>query len=190
MSFRQLWELAKMSKILITAFEPFGLIRGKLLNKNASKEVIDLVKDNLIHDANFEIISVNAQGEKLLCDKLNSYKPTGVICMGENLLQHGSSIHIEPYAIDSPVSTLTLGGINKIERSSFAEYAIEKFNQTQDSKIGTYYCNRAYLCSLRWCEANGSRPVVFVHVPVSGSRNVHGKQILKLVSLMKSYLNN
>jgi hypothetical protein len=104
-------------------------------------------------------------------------------------MQSGKNIHIEPYAINSPVQLIPLPALRLVMISDFASYAIKNFGQEYESKIGTYYCNRIYLWALRWGDSNGNRPVVFVHVPVMGNRNHHAKQIIRLLSLMKKHIS-
>jgi pyrrolidone-carboxylate peptidase len=66
-----------MSKVLITGFEPFGFIRKSIQNKNASKDVIDLIRNQTGHEAFFEILSVDQTGEETLQKILNNQRPAG-----------------------------------------------------------------------------------------------------------------
>src|SRR5881296_1004137 len=86
--------------ILVTAFEPFGLIRGSIpgLRGNRSKDLLGRLRDDreLAGQLTFEVLPVNADACTRLDDRL-SKGPSGVLLMGEDLL---ASIRLEPRAYD------------------------------------------------------------------------------------------
>jgi pyrrolidone-carboxylate peptidase len=176
-----------MAKILLTAFKPYGLIRGLFLQRNSSKEVLELIKKrNRFHDVNYEVLPVDKGAEKRL-DFILKREPTkGVVCLGELLVQPGRHIHIEPYAVTSVGNNF---GLHKTVESEFAKYAIDHFNQSPESKIGTYYCNKVYLRALKWSEDRAKCPVVFAHIPVAGDRNKHSNDVIKLLNLMRQWIS-
>ena len=161
--------MANGPAILITAFEPFGPIRGHVpgLRGNRSRDILGQLKaDRELADLlTFEVLPVSAAACARLDDRL-SEGPSGVLLMGEALL---SSIRLEPraYDPDAPqVGPLRLPGARS--RTSAFALAIAADMAARGvstaSGIGTYYCNRAYWLALGWSERVGGRPAVFFHV--------------------------
>jgi pyrrolidone-carboxylate peptidase len=159
--------MASGPAILVTAFEPFGLIRGHVpgLRGNRSRDILEQLRaDNELADQlAFEVLPVSAAACTRLDDRL-SHSPVGVLLMGEDLL---AGIRLEPraYDPDAQIGPLRLPG-TRWRTSAFAkEIAADMAARgvSTASWIGTYYCNRAYWHALGWSEQRG-RPAVFFHV--------------------------
>jgi hypothetical protein len=160
--------MASGPAILVTAFEPFGIIRGNVpgLRGNRSQDILGQLRADydFVDQLTFEVLPVSAAACTRLDDRL-SEGPFGVLMMGEDLL---SSIRLEPraYDPDSQIGWLRLPGA-KWRTSAFAkEIAGEMAARgvSTASGIGTYYCNRAYWHALGWSARRNWRPTVFLHV--------------------------
>jgi hypothetical protein len=160
--------MASGPAILVTAFEPFGPIRGHVpgLRGNRSRDILgQLTADNELVDLlTFEVLPVSAAACTRLDDRL-SEGPFGVLLMGEALL---SSIRLEPraYDPDAQIGPVRLPGA-QWRTSAFAkeiEAEMAARGVSTASGIDTYYCNRTYWHALGWSERMGGRPAVFFHV--------------------------
>jgi len=160
--------MASGPAILVTAFEPFGPIRGRVpgLRGNRSRDILgQLTADNeLVNQLTFEVLPVSAAACTRLEDRL-SEGPSGVLLMGEALL---SSIRLEPraYDPDAQIGPLRLPGA-RWRTSAFAKAIAADMaarGVSTASGIDTYYCNRAYWQALGWSERLNGRPAVFFHV--------------------------
>jgi pyrrolidone-carboxylate peptidase len=164
--------------ILIFAFKPFGL-KGALSGTNSSEQVLDQLKALAPTQHHYRTLDVGSETLPQLRSALEETDPAGVVGMGEFLLAPGKNIMVEPYAVDTPVTSLPLfGGIQKIERSTFAS---SREGHVHSSSIGTFYCNATYLEAIRWARSKGNRPVTFIHVPVVGDREAHCQQVRQVM---------
>lgn len=154
--------------ILVTAFEPFGIVRGSVpgLRGNRSRDILGLLRADydFADQLTFEVLPVSAAACTRLEDRL-SEGPSGVLLMGEDLL---SSIRVEPRAYDPDyqIGPLRLPGA-RTRTSGFATLIASDMKVrgvSSASGIGTYYCNRAYWDALGWSERMSGRPAVFFHV--------------------------
>ena len=154
--------------ILVTAFEPFGIVRGNVpgLRGNRSRDILGLLRADydFADQLTFEVLPVSAAACTRLEDRL-SEGPFGVLLMGEDLL---SNVRLEPraYDPDSQVGPLRLPGA-RTRTSSFARLIAPDMRArgvSTASGIGAYYCNRAYWDALGWSERMSGRPAVFFHV--------------------------
>lgn len=169
--------------ILLTAFKPFGIVR-KAMNKNASMEVLEKIRTISPENFHFAILDVSDQGISQLESAMSEASPSGVLCMGELLSLPGHQVKVEPFAIKSRPRLLPRFSFKKAESeaSAFAA-AVAPGN---DSTIGLYYCNAAYLSALNWARKGGA-PVGFVHIPVLGDRDEHANQVRKILWRMQNY---
>ena len=174
-----------MSKILITAFEPFGPIRGLVFKKNASLEVLEQIGANDLQNRfEYLVLPVSDDGEKMFADALESARPAGIVSMGEYLFQSPTNIKVEPCALRAPLSSLPRLGRGAEVFSPFAE-KIGHGEARERASIGLYYCNRIYIRGLDWAHKNGGRPSVFLHIPVFGDRKAHYHQTMAIVEQME-----
>jgi len=175
-----------MSKILITAFEPFGFFR-KLQGKNASKEILEKFQVSL--DSNkyeFKILKVSLKGVQEFQDQLNNTDPSAVLSMGE-LFWYSNKVFVEPYAHNitvSPLPVSLLSVLTKIKHLSLSAEIEHEDNpyltdeEAKRSHIGAYYCNRVYFEGLNWSKSfEKKRPCIFLHIPVLGDRNYQTEQV-------------
>jgi pyrrolidone-carboxylate peptidase len=169
-----------MTKILVTAFEPFGL-SGQLRQRNASSDILELLQ----HEHNYEFLKlpVAKSGLQILEEKLDTSRPSAILAMGEDLGMLPNGIRLEPFAYDASVTTNPLGHIGKKSVSSpFAKAALP---DNAPCGIGTYYCNGIYKTALDWASRNGNQPVGFIHVAVLGARKTQKKKVAAILDLMK-----
>ncbi|HEY3174601.1 MAG TPA: hypothetical protein VGK94_02440 [Candidatus Polarisedimenticolia bacterium] len=165
--------MAGSAPILVTAFEPFGPIRGHIpgLRGNRSEGVLEQLRTEYHGSANlaFEVLPVSGSGCDLLEARL-SQGPAGVLLMGEALL---AGLRLELRARDpkSQIGPIPLPGA-QWRTSPFAESIAEEMKSRGVSTatgIGTYYCNRAYWLAQEWAERMGNRPTVFFHMGLLAS---------------------
>jgi pyrrolidone-carboxylate peptidase len=155
--------------LLVTAFEPFGPIRGHVpgLKGNRSQGILSLLQQR--HqgepDLDFRVFPVSEDaGVQLQAILSGDNQPGGILLMGENLL---ANLRLEVLAIDPEhqLGPLRLAGAERIN-SSFAqslESELSVVGVSVKSGIGTYFCNRLYWIALQWAARTG-RPAVFLHV--------------------------
>ena len=91
----------RMSKILITAFSPFGL-RGFLTGRNASRQILHLIKDRFADQYEYLVLPVDSACEMLLSDALQSMESVGILSVGELLSLPPANIRVEPAAVLAP----------------------------------------------------------------------------------------
>lgn len=177
-----------MGKILITAFEPFGLIGSWVRNNNASKQVMDIMRQSNNNDLLYETLPTSDHAIPKFLDILDKEQPTGILSMGEHLLLPPNNIKLEPFAYDTGVNALPLVTLfAKTVTSDFAKSLSEK---NDSSSIGSYFCNQIYLQGLNWSKENGDIPVAFIHIPILGNHEEHAKQITNILQTMKSSAQN
>ena len=179
-----------MSKILITAFEPFGFLR-KLLGKNASKEILEKFQVSLDRNKyEFKILEVSLEGVQDFQAQLNNTDPSAVLSMGEHLLIFGK-VFVEPYAHDIPVTWSPFYSKNKKVDNPLLKDKKSKLYLTDEeakrSHIGAYYCNQVYLAGLNWSNTK-NRPCVFLHIPVLGDRNHQTEQVKNYLKRIEEIL--
>jgi pyrrolidone-carboxylate peptidase len=156
------------SPVLVTAFEPFGLVRGHVpgLRGNRSETLLDALRATMgsAADVTFERLPVSAECEGRLERRLRE-GPRGVLLMGEDLL---SGMRLEQKARDPShqIGFVGLPGAS-VRTSTFAQAIapdMQRRGVSTWSGIGTYYCNRAYWQALGWAGDVPQRRVVFFHV--------------------------
>ncbi len=174
-----------MSRILITAFEPFGLIGAWVRRANASAQVMSEIEKVNGDSFLYKTLPTTKDAIPELLETLEAEKPSGILSMGEHLLAFPEDIKIEPYAHDTFVSTLPLRHLfkNKV-RSDFVS---QMDDQLTSSLIGGYYCNQVYLQSMNWATKNGNVPVAFTHIPVLGDHEEHTDQVISVLQHMSDY---
>lgn len=170
--------------ILITAFEPFGFIRGTLMGANASLDVLEALRAEAPQAYHFRVLPVSEEGIAELGRTLRSLKPSGLLAMGENALLLPDRIVVEPFAINCRPSILPdfLVGGEKVG-SPFAE---KVGAEDPDSRMGRYFCNAAHLAGLQWAAGSMGEPVAFVHIPVLPPRARHVEQVRSLLRQMEN----
>lgn len=176
-----------MNTILVTAFEPFGLRNTPLFSENASKNVLQALAGTFGRDVICEVLPVSKHSENVLLDLCALHRPAGILMLGESLIQSPGEICVEPYAVDTVLNRFPIGGVQPIVMSAFAEKILE--GKRNSSSIGSQECNRCYLRALGWASANGSVPVVFIHIPVFGVRRDHARQVLEVFHRLKEAVN-
>ncbi len=100
--------------------------------------------------------------------------------MGEARLYREGPVHIEPLAVDD---SATDGEV--VVPSPCARRLIKRRRQPPVSRIGRYYCNRAYLTALNWSRNDGNAPVVFVHIAVDGNRRQQARQLAEVLRMLR-----
>ena len=173
-------------KILITAFEPFGLTGAFLRKANASLDVMTRLQAALPEDQyDFLTLPVADDAADLLRDHLDRTQPEGVLCLGELLTLKPGSVNLEPYAHDLGATLNPLAPLMGAEilKSAFAESAAPMKKMT--STIGAYHCNNIYKTALQWSGANQDVPAAFMHVAVLGDRDRQSAAVLETVQAMR-----
>lgn len=130
--------------ILITGFEPFGLI-GRALNINPSEIMARKLYSEITKLAvDLIILPVNEKCIPILINKLEKYDYNLIFMMG------GMSTW---FRIETKTST------GKISR--FAERIKKKLKDKSIEMIGDYYCGRTYDLALRY-----NPNTIFIHLPL------------------------
>lgn len=176
-----------MKKILITAFEPFGLTGAFLRKANASGEVMGRLQAILPPDQyDFLTLPVSSQSAEIFQRHLKALKPDGVLCLGEHLTLKPGHVQLENYAHDCAVSLNPLTPFmgQRVLSSAFAESIAPLKNK---STIGAYHCNNIYKNALQWSQANDGAPAAFLHVAVFGDRDRQSADVLKVVGAMQDF---
>lgn len=167
--------------ILVTAFKPFGFIRGWLMKKNSSLEVLEALQAENPGNHHFLVLDVSDQGIETLKKTVRQLKPSGILSMGEYALLSGERVILEPFAVNCRPSIMPdIFGDPKVE----SPFARGHGAGPEDSVIGRYYCNAAYLAGLEWASQSRGQPVAFVHVPILGDRSKHVEQVRKILAQM------
>lgn len=174
-----------MSRILVTSFEPFGLVGRFIRRANASHDVALALKAALpAAEYDFLRLPVSDKAHGILAQHLNSRKPAGVLCMGEYGGLASGTVNLEPYAHDHGVSHRPKAGTDGIPRliSPFAQSVAPQ----NSSSIGLYYCNAIYRQVLLWARAQ-ARPVpaAFIHVAVLGDRGGQVRAVSAILDKLK-----
>ncbi len=157
------------SPLLVTAFEPFGPIRGNVpgLKGNRSQDLLSMLQRKHQGEAtwDFRVLPVDQDaGSQLQAILAGDRQPGGILLMGEDLL---ANVRLEVLALDPEhqLGPIRLPGAKRLE-SPFAhdvESEMAALGVSVKSGIGTYFCNRLYWIALQWA-TRSARPVVFLHV--------------------------
>lgn len=176
-----------MAKILLTAFEPFGITGKYLRGKNSSAEIMDGIESKYPNQYDRLILPVSDQAEIALQNHIKNNAPSGVVCMGEHLMLLPGTVRVEPFAHDHPVTAWPhLKMMTKpIVPSKFVQ---ECFPEQNASSIQRYFCNRVYLAALQLSERGGHFPVAFLHVSVLGNRELQMGKVTNILNKMEGTL--
>ncbi len=165
--------------ILVTAFEPFGLVRGHVpgLRGNRSQELLaELEARHAGRGVTTQLLPVSLRACELLSARL-AEGPAGVLLMGEDLV---ASLRVETCAFDPSAQLGPIPLPAARTRSRFAEWLAPSMRARGASvgasraEIGTYHCNRVYWTAQQW--AGDRRPCVFLHVgPFASLRWQYGQ---------------
>jgi len=128
--------------ILITGFEPFGLI-GRILKINPSEEVARKLYKEIKENVDLLILPVNKDCINILKNELENHKYKFIFMMG-----YGGSFRIE---------TRTSKG----EISKFARRIKEEMGLMTKENIGDYYCDKVYSEALKY-----NPKTIFIHLPI------------------------
>jgi pyrrolidone-carboxylate peptidase len=130
--------------ILVTCFEPFGII-GRLLNRNISIKIADALLQKYPSEIVILKLPVDNRCRHLIRDYNTTHKPEFMFMLGEG----DNEIRIETMTNSGKVSEFALNVKNSI-------------GFDVKNKIGAYWCNKAYSCALKVSE---NKKVIFVHLP-------------------------
>jgi pyrrolidone-carboxylate peptidase len=174
--------------VLVTGFEPFGLIRGHvpLLKGNRSQQLLEMLRERFgAQDFEYLILPVDRTAVDMLGQHL-TLTTAGAFMMGEDLL---ARMRIETTSYD-PRAQLGVGpfqvrtpGARAAVSPFAAELAGELKGQagvSTDSGIGTFFCNRVYWRGQEWGESNG-RPTVFIHVGPFQSVDIQYQRVSQML---------
>ena len=162
-------------RLLVTAFEPFGLPGRSMRAENASESVLRAIRERpgFRHEA--LVLPVDARCEVHLARALNR-DPAGIVALGESGAAGRWDTNVEFLARDLPPRAYRSEGIApEVPRtaavlpSSFAMDVPLLPGMEREDRIGSYWCNRAYWRVLQWCRLF-SRPAIFLHFRVEGDR--------------------
>lgn len=174
------------SRLLVTAFEPFGAPGRPKRPANASEEVLRAFAERHPGRCDLLVFPVDPRCEVRLARAMNA-NPAGVVAMGEAGLPGAWDTNVEVLAYDRPVAAAGTPGntagsatadapARASARSSFAARLHLLPGMEREDRIGSYWCNRAYFRVLQWCTLF-ARPGVFLHLRVEGDR---ARQLLHL----------
>lgn len=165
--------------ILVTAFEPFGLVRGHVpgLRGNRSQDLLaEIEARHAGRGVTTQLLPVSLRASEVLSARL-AEGPAGVLLMGEDLV---ASLRLETCAFDPSAQIGVIPLPAEATRSPFAESLAPAMRARGVSvgasrgAIGTYYCNRVYWTAQQW--AGERRPCVFFHVgPFASLRWQYGQ---------------
>ena len=173
-----------MGPILITSFEPFGLTGRFLRRANASHDIADMLKPQLPGQGyDFLRLPVSRDAIRILRDHLTQTRPSGILCMGEDLGLRPGTINLEPYAYDTDVHLNPLKSRDVIDRihSDFVRTAMPA---QERSTIGLFHCNAVYREALTWGRDHGNAPAAFIHVSVLGDREAQARNVMDILPLL------
>lgn len=173
-----------MSKILITAFEPFGLIGAWFRGENTSQQIMNKIQQTHGEEFLYTTLPTSEEAIPKFLDFLDKEKPAGILSMGEHLLLPPQNIKLEPFAYDTSVSTLPLKQL--FAKTITSDFVSNIDEQHKNSSIGSYYCNQIYLQGMNWAKENGNIPVAFTHIPVLGNHDEHAQQVTDILQKMQS----
>ncbi|PCI54994.1 MAG: hypothetical protein COB36_09080 [Alphaproteobacteria bacterium] len=172
-----------MSKILITAFEPFGLIGAWFRSENTSQQLINQIQQTHGEEFLYQTLPTSEEAIPQFLAFLDREKPTGILSMGEHLLLPPQNIKLEPFAYDISISTLPLKQL--FAKTITSDFVSNIDEQHKSSSIGSYYCNQIYLQGMNWAKENGNIPVAFTHIPVLGNHDEHAQQVADILQKMQ-----
>ena len=178
-----------MSKILVTAFEPFGLSGKFFRHSNASQIVAERIQSALPDNYVFEFLPVSDRAEEKMQEILDREQPDGVMSLGEDFIIPSGHVRVEPYAHKKKPSVLPVL-FDSPENRLVSDFVSQMNGGDRKSTIGAYFCNRVYLTALEWGQENGNVPVSFIHVPIMGDKSRHAEQVLDVVGKMETAIEN
>jgi hypothetical protein len=151
--------------LLVTAFEPFGPIRGNVpgLKGNRSQDLLRALEPVCRnHGLTLQVLPVSPGCIGVLDHRLQE-GPRGALLMGEDLV---ASFRIEQSATDpaAQFGPIRLLGAERRTSSFVGRLARNVEDAPVTNSIGTYYCNKVYWHALGWAAEHGDAPVAFVHV--------------------------
>jgi pyrrolidone-carboxylate peptidase len=119
-------------KLLMTAFEPFG-IKGLLSGRNITSEILKEIKKDF-PKIDMIILPVDKRCSQIIIQKVNECKPDNIILLGED---PNGFTRIEPFA--------------EKEKRIYSKLAINLKHKLRSwgRNIGTYYCNDVYYQALQ-----------------------------------------
>jgi len=182
-------EPAPQTRLLVTAFEPFGAPGKPKRASNASEETLRAFAARHPGRCTVVILPVDARCEVALARAMNG-NPAGVVATGEAGLAGGWDTNVEMLAWDRPVDVSRPGGngtrgdAERCARSAFAPRLHLLPGMEREERIGSYWCNRAYYRVLQWCALFG-RPGVFLHQRVDGARGAQLRHLEHVVTAME-----
>jgi len=177
---------APPSRLLVTAFEPFGPPGKPKRAANASEEVLCAFGDRHPGHCDLLVLPVDPRCEVVLARALNG-NPVGVVATGEAGLPGNWDTNVEVLARDLPVSAgpPTPGPEAPVlVTSSLAQRLHLLPGMEREDRIGSYWCNRVYFRLLQWC-TRFARPGVFLHLRVDGDRGHQLRHLQHAVTAME-----
>jgi pyrrolidone-carboxylate peptidase len=172
--------------ILVTAFEPFGLIGKHLRGQNASIDIIDGLAKSGVEGYDSLVLPVSDLAETILAERLQ-VPILGVLCLGEDLALLPSQVLLEPVANDAPLSLLPFSFAKQTTLSS--SFVKAAYPEQKKSGIGRYYCNRIYRTALKWSQCHANTPVAFMHLAVLGSRESQLEKVIGVFNRMQHHIS-
>lgn len=171
-----------MKRILITAFEPFGL-SGRLRNENASLSVLHRLQHSLSReDYEYLVLPTSVNAPVLLERYAELTKPQAILSLGEDLTQIPGAVRLEPYAHDREATANPIAGLF-VPRltSAFAQSVVPN---TKNSTLLSWHCNAVFRAGLKWAARNDDVPVAFAHVAIIGNRARQAEKTLAILAQM------
>ena len=161
------------SRILVTAFEPFGRPGSPVRPENASERVLRAFLELHPDRVSSAVLHVDARCEVHLAREFDG-NPGGVVATGEAGGEGKWDTNVEEVARDLPVAAsaavdVEAGGDAVFRTSLFAPGLALLPGMEREDRIGSYWCNRAYWRVLEWTQLF-HRPAVFLHFRVGGDR--------------------
>ncbi len=169
-----------MKKILITAFEPYGL-SGRLRGENASLSVLHGLQQRLSRqEYEYLVLPVSENAPIILDRYADLIRPAAILSLGEDLTQLPNAVRIEPYAHDREATSNPIAGL-------FVPRLVSTFAQsvrpeTKNSTLLSWHCNAVFRAGLKWAAHNENAPVAFAHVAIIGNRARQTEKALEIVA--------
>ena len=149
-------------RILVTAFEPFGVV-GTVIGINSSEIVLKEIMDDFGDKLKYVVLPVDEKAKEILKANVFKFNPEVIICLGQ-----GNGFRIESRCFKD----------KKEIKSSFASKIKKALQENSKDNTGRYYCNEIY------AEALSLNPkTIFIHIPL---RNI--KQSSLFVKRVISYI--
>lgn len=172
--------------LLVTAFEPFGPPGRPPRAENASETVLRAFGRGPGRDHRLVVLPVDPRAEVVLARALQE-GPAGVIGTGEAGLPGAWDTNLEVRAYDRPVTAARAAG--EAEPAAFLPSGLAPAipllpGMEREDRIGSYWCNRVYFRTLRWCLHLG-RPAAFLHFRVDGDRDRQAAHLAHVAARME-----